>query len=560
MHARGLHGGAWLLLCLFFLGYVRCRTGFAYVSFGVVSVIPAKRLKLSSTSFAEQQPLDVQGAYLRVQEQKRAGFSSDASLIFVREESVDLWQALQTAFENGMNISVDGPPGTGKSTETWAWSLWMAVTNRINVTWFHLSKMRGIKVLINGALRTITSGYSAEIGDIKNSEGALLVVDGLTEKESIDINRACSAWRQQDEKNRRFVTVSSMSVTVALEQYKEANMVNFTVGSWTFEQYECACQDQNFYVSIKDKLRCPGFEQVDGQSELLLSKYIFAGGCARWMFEFDYEEWKSDFTKHFQKVSSYKNLFLEVGGDETKIAVNHLRGVTVLTVDGRQETKYFFISQHAARQLANKCSDKRRFLIDSYKKAAETKNPAFGGWIFEFDVDYQLQDACNQETMFHLRIRDGDDEVEERRLVSSYVEFAAELDLVTPIRQLAVDEVLWAKPALWCQKAYDFLCFWKEGTFLKMVAANASHAKTHSVMLHEVNRLAAFLGSNGCVVAAIRFDFLVPSTAQFRVGVVVGQLTGWKNLKDVDWPNTHDAAAYVAGAFVVVADVDQTAE
>jgi hypothetical protein len=517
-------------------------------------------LKLSSRIFAEQQPLDVQGAYVLVQEQECAGFSSDASLIFVREESVELWQALQAAFENRMNISVDGPPGTGKSTETWAWSLWMAVTNKINVTWFHLSKMRVVKVLIDGALGKITKGYSAEIGHIKDSEGALLVVDGLTEKESTDINRACSAWRQQDETNRRFVTVSSMSVTVALEQYKEANMVNFTVGSWTFEQYECACHDQNFYDSIKDKLRCPGFEQVDVQNELLLSKYIFAGGCARWMFEFDYEEWKSDFTKHFQKVSSYKNLFLEVGGDETKIAVNHLRGVTVLTVDGRQETKYFFISQHAARQLANKCSDKRRFLIDSYKKAAETKNPAFGGWIFEFDVDYQLQEAWKQKTEFHLRIRDGADRVAEGRLVSSYVEIAAELDLVTPIQQLAAGDVLWAKPALWCQKAYDFLCFWKEGNFLKMVAANASQAKTHSVMLGVVNRLAATLGSNDCVVEAIRFDFMVPSTAKFQVGVVDGRLTGWKSLKDVAWPNTPDVNAYVAGGFIVVADVAQTVE
>ena len=158
----------------------------------------SKRFKPTSTQLLQQQPLATTGAYVNVQQKSLAGFSSDACLLFVREESVELWQALQAAAKDGLNISVGGPPGTGKSTETWAWALWTAITKGIKVTWFHFSKLRAVKVLIDGAAGTITSGYSAEIEDIKTSDGTLLVFDGVTKAESISINRACWAWRQQD--------------------------------------------------------------------------------------------------------------------------------------------------------------------------------------------------------------------------------------------------------------------------------------------------------------------------------------------------------------------------
>jgi hypothetical protein len=490
-----------------------------------------------------------------VQQKHLAGFSLDTSLLFVREESVQLWEALQAAVDGGMNISVGGPPGTGKSTETWAWALWTAFTKEIKVTWFHLSKRKGVKVVIDGATKKITTGHSAKISDIESSDSVILIVDGVTKESSIEISRACSAWRQKDEKHRRFGLVSSVSVTVALEQEKEAKIVNFTVGSWTFEQYEQACNEKIFYDTIKENLRCPGFADVDDvQKELLLSKYSFAGGCARWMFEFSFMEWKDDFNAHLNTVDDYKLLLKGGGGDANEIAVNHLRGATVLTVDGYQSKNYFFISQHAARELYNKCDDKRKFLIDSYKKANETQNPAFRGWIFEFDVDYQLEQACKDGTKFQVHIDDGDTAF----AVSSYMEFACDADLVDPIKQLAVGGVLWAKPTLWCQKAFDFLCFWKEeGGLLNMVAANASHAKKHSVLLNVVNLLGTFLGNQDCVVEAIRFDFLVPTGTNVSVGNVEGRLVGFKNLAGIPWPNSPDAAAYL-GSFIVVANVAPT--
>ena len=491
----------------------------------------------------------------------------EETLVFIREQTVELWCALQDNFDNGFNTAVGGPPGTGKSTEAWAWALHIAKTNKLQVTWFHFSKCRCVKVVIDGVAGTITTGYSAKIEDIETSAGTVLIVDGVTKTESVSVARACGAWREHDEDSRRFIMVSSTSVTVALEQEKEAKILHVTVGSWTFEQYELACNNEAFFLSVKSNLLCPGFENAD-KTQLLLSKYEFAGGCARWMFEFTYAEWDVDFTKHFCAVSNYEFVFNEAAGDETQIAVNHLRGVTmVVGTSGVALKKYFFISKHAARELAKKCSNKRKFLIASYKKADETENPAFKGWIFEFDVDYQLQLACEKKTEFKMvpRVPDEKEGEEEKRgeevkrQVNHYKEFSSVQEIATLLKKLAEGDVLWLKPKLWCQKAYDFLCFWKNGDHLYMLPANASAAKTHSVLLNVVKQLATDLASHSCVIEAIRFEFLVPQGASFKVGAVEGRLTGWKNLEGTtQWPDNPTTKPYLKGGFIVVADVVQT--
>lgn len=239
-------------------------------------------------------------------------------------------------------------------------------------------------------------------------------------------------------------------------------------------------------------------------------------------------------------------MFWGGGGDQNVVAVNHLRGLTVLATDGIKTKKYFFVSQYAAAQLALKCDNKRKFLVDSYGQAAATKNPAFEGWIFEFDVDYQLAQACsNPSIKFHSKIRspinDHTTDTEER-VVNKYVVFQSVKDLSDAIKSLEVDQVLWAKPYLWCQKAYDFLCVWKEmkddSEHTMMVVANATLAATHSLKLDEVHKLACNLTELDCAVSAIRFDFIVPEDAHFNVSQITGRLCEWKNLEGNQWPHT----------------------
>jgi hypothetical protein len=513
---------------------------------------------LVDTTLSGQASLDVKGMSVSVKQKDIAGFSTKESLLYVRDETVALWHALNDT--SGSSLSIDGPPGTGKSTEVWAWALWKAQQDEVLVSWFHSNSNDMLKVLIDGKKKVITSGFLTNIHSIEDSEGSILIFDGVTARESRTIKRACCNWRRA-EGGRRFIVVSSVSTTSACQEKIEANIEEFTVGSWTFEQYQSACDDEAFFEQVKDKLSCPGPEVVEDKQVLLANKFYFAGGCARWMFEFIYDIMMSDLSSHMRRVKDYALCYADGGGDENSDAVNHLRGVTILA---NNDKKYFFISKYVTVELAMKCDDQRKFLTDSYREAAATENPAFEGWIFEFDVNYQLDKAHRDESRFCSMMRPwtaGGDLIVEERSVDIYEVFNSSKDLSTLIKSLDIGKVLWAKPKLWCQKSYDFLCVWKsDATTLNMVVANATIASTHSILLTEVNKLATELGQNECVVASIRFDFIVPTGAQFTFGGITGQLCEWKNLLGDRWPNKYDAGGGAFRGCLVVTEVARTSK
>ena len=106
---------------------------------------------METAGMPPQLALDTKGQYVWVRQMRLAGFRSAESLLFVREESVQLWDFLQRSAndddpaQSPFNVSVEGPPGTGKSTEVWAWALWVAKTRKIAVVWYQLSTNRVVK-------------------------------------------------------------------------------------------------------------------------------------------------------------------------------------------------------------------------------------------------------------------------------------------------------------------------------------------------------------------------------------------------------------------------------
>ena len=172
---------------------------------------------------------------------------------------------------------------------------------------------------------------------------------------------------------------------------------------------------------------------------------------------------QKNFESHFAKVSNFKDVYVQGGGDEKADAVNHLRGLTV--VHGAK--KYFFISQYVTNRLSAKCDDARQFIIDGYMKADQTGNPSFRGWIFEFDVDYQLRQANVKKEKLLVGMRTTQvgqqPDQKEQWSVDQYVAFQSTDELTCLLKTMPADHHLWAKPDLWCQKAYDFLHFFKHG-------------------------------------------------------------------------------------------------
>ena len=87
-----------------------------------------------------------------------------------------------------MNLRITGPPGTGKSTEAWAWALWKARTGKKTINWFHFTKSKKFKVVIdqNQIVR-----YNVSNGDL-----AMLIVIfwlwmGLQQRIAIS---SCLSW------------------------------------------------------------------------------------------------------------------------------------------------------------------------------------------------------------------------------------------------------------------------------------------------------------------------------------------------------------------------------
>jgi hypothetical protein len=426
------------------------------------------------------------------------------------------------------------------------------------VTWFHFSEESKLRVVISGSNEKISRDWvEGTFTDIKDAEGTFLIVDGVTKESYSAVSAACASWFSEKDE-RLYCKVSSASVVVAQEQQTDVDLKEFTVGSWQFEDLEAACADQIFFSKVKPNLVCPGDEMEYTCAALLLHKYQFAGGCARWMFEFSYDNWLADFNGHLALVQSYAQVLGQSGGDANANAVNHLRGVTVIREAGKNlQKKYFFVSNYTVEQLGLKCDNKSKFFVDSYAKAEATQNPAYRGWIFEFDVDYQLRTACDEKKELPLKLHaEAGDALVMR--VSKYEQYGSIESLVALVQAIEDEQVLWVQPMLWCQKAFDFLCFYKKDGGLVMVAVNATYAKTHSVLLDVVHTLAQKVEEK-VAIGAIRFDFLVPTGGEFRVASEVrGRLCKWDSLRRVKWPNNTGSKALTDAGCIVVCELEPT--
>ena len=101
-------------------------------------------------------------------------------------------------------------------------------------------------MVIDGATKSVQVFCAANVENIKTADGDYLVVDGVTKTDNVPITRACSEWRDSVP-DRCFITVSSVSMAVALEQNEEAKISSHEVASWSLDQYLLACNDVPFF-------------------------------------------------------------------------------------------------------------------------------------------------------------------------------------------------------------------------------------------------------------------------------------------------------------------------
>jgi hypothetical protein len=108
----------------------------------------------------------------------------------------------------------------------------------------------------------------------------------------------CSSWIDKDAKSRRMIYVSSMGSEHSDPKNLEGTEIEqFFQSSWRFDEYDRAMADTEFARSVQAALLGLDHLVTEGNitpseitSRRLWAKFYYAGGCARFMFEYTWEK------------------------------------------------------------------------------------------------------------------------------------------------------------------------------------------------------------------------------------------------------------------------------
>jgi hypothetical protein len=150
------------------------------------------------------------------------------------------------------------------------------------------------------------------------------------------------------------------------------------VNSWKIEEYYTAIKHNPFFESVKEVLDASTLETTP--NELIVSKYHFAGGSARYMFDFKTNEVVDKLDQSVRSVQDVLPYIQGTIGDQSNFVVNRLFNIFVENSKWKQS----IVSEYAANQLAMKVGP---ILVANLVKALKkSSNPAMDGWFLEMWV------------------------------------------------------------------------------------------------------------------------------------------------------------------------------
>jgi hypothetical protein len=467
----------------------------------------------SAATLQDQLFLQVSGLDIAGLAESRFG----EKLLYVREEVSVLFDFLISSSRTKL---VEGPPGSGKSSATWAWACQKAETTA-SVLWAHVQKGGGavVATLSEKTVKVVgTLPLSKLIGVISKTTVDIVVLDGIVgnnERIQSLLDEAASwvTWGPE----RRVVQVTSESFTIPIEQLMSSNTTEHRVTSWTFEQYTAAIHSADFFAQIDG---CFGDEET--MEDKMGNKFFLAGGCARWMFGVTIDEASADIEKHLDRVNDKVLLVSGMQGAKAVGSVNHLVQ--------RLKSGTFLVSEFVARQLAETCE--KAFVVQATSQAMRLGNPSFDGWVLEMDFMMQLRLACENGTSIKVNVMDT---TEEEWAVPLRVLFNNPNDLVGDVisqdgvqvhhNKLNVVDYAWLVPKHWNQGAYDAAQVLPNSIRFVQV----TRGQTHSLKLQYMRTLIAALVQIGRLVLTVEVVFVVPEGRcdNFTLGQVTAQLGDW---------------------------------
>ena len=451
---------------------------------------------ISDFELTECKKWTAENPYMMPQCLTKAGLD-EAAMLYVRKEAEELWNFLESS---NQLCFVEGPPGTGKSSIVWSWVCWRAYDQNEIIYWLHFYKSHGNNVLIKfngrkgkqyGFIELEHSVYHL----LKECNASVIVIDGITndnKKELLGEATYCT--------NAKCIFVSSFAVDLKPEDLRidGKEIIKFKVFSWTLEQYKKACENEAFYISIKDKLRPKNSDL--SKSECMVNKFFLAGHCARWFFGRTIEQATEHLNDQLQKVNNVDNYLKNLVGYKSVGAVNHL-----LSVFG--ENRVYIVSLYAIRWFSwkNEIGTVELFL----KQDCVLKNPAFMGWVVEFAFLVTLRRSLDGITLINPVNNE-----EEVWSVGGH-------ETIEPTQLSTKPTEEWLIPMKYNQGGYDFVQL--KGDLLRIV--QVTRAKTHSFKLEYVWQLNTALNEVG-VDERKYLDVVMVYPSCKQEPPVVGQVTG----------------------------------
>ena len=429
-----------------------------------------------------------------------------------------------------------GPPGTGKSTTALAFASTLDKTEW-TVTWIHLSRFK-FPVIVrfgNGekkALEIVDTNIERIreiLYEIKESKRHIVFVDGYTLNgpKHIEIQMTCYSWLEENRENKRLVIVCSMSARVKKKLDEDLIMKNkdFHVYSWRLEEYKEAVQQEQFFNCIKDNLDSSSVEQFPNNScdplELVNSKFYFAGGSPRFMFDYKTSTVIDCLNQSVQCVQDIIWYLRGTIGDPSDQVINRLFN---RYSDDYGKKEQSIVSRYAAFKVAPKMGPE---LIASH---ANYRNPSMDGWLLEM--------------LFFARLaKDG---VTLQKVDKEKMEWKQSSVLVVDIKEGKItkfpeNEGIWLKPKQWNQGGYDAIYIDKHNGLVRFV--QITNDETRSL---KIECFAGFLDTLrdskvSFEIKTLEIVFIVELTKleKFSISTITGQgllksFEGWEEGREKD--------------------------
>jgi hypothetical protein len=389
----------------------------------------------------------------------RPGCNPEKELFF-RQEAAELWNVLDSFAKkrekNGLDIL--GSPGVGKSCEVWAWLCCQSLSkecveigHNFFALWVHIFLQTAPKCVIFNKEQMCWRYVSLDEANIllKKVQVKYLVLDGYRGNEDRFAKLRESAYLNlQSGNDLQIITVMSMAQNMSPEDNDVLGIDNHEVGPWTENEQVEACAHPTFLHFVQDKLTRSGDPiSPDQVQDAVGKKHYYAGGSARWMFAFTFEDMLADIEFHLSRVPN-ANLLLEgFVGVSSQQSNNHL--MTRYKKD--KSYRVFLASKHVASCLLSTCdASVYRF---AYNMASLNVNPAFLGWVVEFDFLSQMKSCAKKNGLRQFEFVPVDKGSGSGTVwdVPGVIDFDPDEDFDKAAMPLGT----WLKPVKWNQEGYD---------------------------------------------------------------------------------------------------------